>query len=462
MSITKPKLSTLVSGQLPEFVREDYKTFVSFLEAYYEYLETQIITDFESISDVDTTLDSFIKYFKSEVALNFPETLLDDRFLLPKLKELYISKGSVSSYQLLFRLLYNKEVIIKQPETQMLRVSDGKWIQDISIFVQVNSGSPDSIVGKYAYITSTDRTNFKHIKVFVDRYQSTSMANVYEIFITGNYTGTFDVGDILNYSTVFVSTIVPTTKNITIIQPGINFRVGQVYSIGGSGTGSIIRIESITNTGGIRSVKFIDYGAGYTSSFNSSILASDNQLTTLQNLFTITGLSATVQDSINQISDQGFLSKYDYASSVAGLYVDASYCGDIVSSFINSSIDPSAIDPAKYAILAISLGSLAKYPGYYRNTDGFISNDKVIQDGKYYQAFSYALEIDELFDSYKSVVKNLIHPAGLEVFGEYSIKINFDASASVGLNIIQSLHNLFAENLDQLTTESDDILTVFV
>ena len=462
MSITKPKLSTLVSGQLPEFVREDYQTFVSFLEAYYEYLETQIITDFESISDVDTTIDSFIKYFKSEVALNFPETLVDDRFLLPKLKELYISKGSLSSYQLLFRLLYNKEVTIKQPETQMLRVSDGKWVQDVSLFVQVTTGTPDSIVGKSVFITSTDRTNLKQIKVFIDRYQSTSEANVYELFITGNYTGTFDVGDFLNYSTTFISTVVPTTKSISINQPGINFRVGQIYSVGGSGTGSIIRIESTTSTGGIRSVKFIDYGVGYTSSFNSNILASTNQSSTVQNLFTIIDLDATVQDSINQVSDQGFLSKYDYASSVAGLYVDASYCGNIVSSFVNSSVNPTAADPASYAILAISLGALVKYPGYYKNTDGFISNDNVIQDGKYYQTFSYALEIDELFDSYKSVVKNLIHPAGLEVFGEYSIKINFDASASIGLDIISSLHNLFTENLNQLTTESGDILTVLV
>ena len=36
---TNNKISTVVSNQLPEFVRADHPTFVAFLEAYYEYLE---------------------------------------------------------------------------------------------------------------------------------------------------------------------------------------------------------------------------------------------------------------------------------------------------------------------------------------------------------------------------------------------------------------------------------------
>ena len=35
------KTSLLVNRQVPEFIREEYPLFIAFLEAYYEYLETQ-------------------------------------------------------------------------------------------------------------------------------------------------------------------------------------------------------------------------------------------------------------------------------------------------------------------------------------------------------------------------------------------------------------------------------------
>ena len=34
------KLSSLIKGQLPEFINNQYSTFASFLEKYYEGLET--------------------------------------------------------------------------------------------------------------------------------------------------------------------------------------------------------------------------------------------------------------------------------------------------------------------------------------------------------------------------------------------------------------------------------------
>jgi hypothetical protein len=35
------KTSLLVKEQLPEFVREEYPLFISFIEAYYEFLEKE-------------------------------------------------------------------------------------------------------------------------------------------------------------------------------------------------------------------------------------------------------------------------------------------------------------------------------------------------------------------------------------------------------------------------------------
>ena len=49
-----------------------------------------------------------------------------------------------------------------------------------------------------------------------------------------------------------------------------------------------------------------------------------------------------------------------------------------------------------------------------------------IQDSKYYQAFSYVLKVDERLENYKSIVKTLLHPTGMALFGEYDLRNEFD------------------------------------
>ena len=61
------KVSLLVNRQVPEFVREEYPVFISFLEAYYEFLENKqgtkkndLLTkakELKDISDVDISIE---------------------------------------------------------------------------------------------------------------------------------------------------------------------------------------------------------------------------------------------------------------------------------------------------------------------------------------------------------------------------------------------------------------------
>jgi hypothetical protein len=59
----KEKISTLVNSQLPEFIRSDYTTFVTFIESYYKFLEQdqgalEIVQNARSYNDIDTTTDA--------------------------------------------------------------------------------------------------------------------------------------------------------------------------------------------------------------------------------------------------------------------------------------------------------------------------------------------------------------------------------------------------------------------
>ena len=82
------RLSVLLEQMLPGFVIDDHQTFVDFLRAYLEYNERfgnprAEAVRLETYSDIDNTLEDFIKYFKKTYLESFPEDLYAD--LIPPL-----------------------------------------------------------------------------------------------------------------------------------------------------------------------------------------------------------------------------------------------------------------------------------------------------------------------------------------------------------------------------------------
>jgi hypothetical protein len=136
------KTSLLVNRQLPEFIREEYPLFISFLEAYYEFLETEKYTDgisqkndliqklkdLKNISDVDISLNDFEEqFFNTFISFLPKDTLVSKDFLIKNVLPLYQSKGTQKSFEFLFRLLFGQEIQIEYPSKNVLRLSDGKW-----------------------------------------------------------------------------------------------------------------------------------------------------------------------------------------------------------------------------------------------------------------------------------------------------------------------------------------------
>ena len=76
------------------------------------------------------------------------------------------------------------------------------------------------------------------------------------------------------------------------------------------------------------------------------------------------------------------------------------------------------------AQLTVDTGSVARHPGSFRNDDGHLSAAKYLQDNKYYQAFSYVLRTGLSIQDYRDTIKKLVHPSGMELFGEVFITQN--------------------------------------
>lgn len=416
--MSKAKLSTIVAKQFPEFVREDYPTFIAFVEAYYEFLQ-QSSYDLIEIRDLDKTLDSFVEHFKSEVAANVPNMLMDERQFLQRLKDSYLAKGTEASYKLLFRLLYNKEVVVDYPGKQMLRTSDGRWSQDVTIFARVKRGDPSLVLGQYIEVITPTKIvnirvdNWRWATVYVNGVAQVSN-NIVELFIDRKFYGNINYHNIIKYDAVFEAEILPTTSNVKVITRGNGFKAGQLYRIKSAlGDGSILKISRVTDTGGIQSAQLIKFGVGYQTDFTTTISPpSADTFTPL----TIIGDTITVNDKTGGFVESGLITQNDYT-------IDAwisTYNGKVLREFYYD--DAQVPDPENAAQLKFTLGPLAKYPGYYTSNLGFLSDAIYLQDGHYYQAFSYLLKIDERISKYRDIVKSLIHPAGMALFGGYELK----------------------------------------
>jgi hypothetical protein len=521
--ITRPKVSSIVASQLPEFVRDEYHTFVEFLKAYYEFLETTQ-KDPISLRDIDTTLDAFITYFKSELSQKIPYSTVDERFLITRIKDLYLAKGSEASFKLLFRILFNKDITLQYPSSQMLRASDGKWNQDVSVFVKILIGNPQSIVGKMVDVVTTT----KIVRVLVDRRQYVEVEvdrairisdDVYEFILDRRFFGTISVGDTLRYldsnnNILFNGLILPTTSVLTVEQAGTGFKVGDLYNITNfQGYGSIMKVSAVDSVGGIAQAQFIKFGTGYTTDFTSSLISQKGQDTastegviisrvdsflapanksvalgisektsgfaesgsintsdynlainsTLTGTLTATNGSATVTGSgtlfVSELTFGDIITLSGVAYTVqsvasnTSLTLTANFAGTTSSSLTSvAALRPAAIDgtyagltvrefgissansittTTTPAIIKVSLGPLAKYPGYYVNNDGFLDDAIYIQDSKFYQSHSYVIKIDQSLNTYKTIVKNLIHPSGMAIFGEYDLRNEFTINTTI-------------------------------
>lgn len=444
MARIQDKLSQLVGTQLPEFIRADYATFRAFIEAYYRYLEQdqysqELLQNARSYNDIDTTIDSFISYFIKQYADKLPNGVLaDKKLLVKKINDLYTAKGSETGYKLLFQLLYGKQVDVFYPSTLILKASSGDWRQKTSFFVRVIFGDITDITDRICNL----QAEFKNITIkIVGKEQTTIISNgvflttnsdVYELFYDNLSNPSIDVGDILVF-TGFRAQVLATPNRINIVQGGTGFKVGDVFPIDtAEGTGVQVKVTKVGTGGSIEGLQFLTYGVGYPPVFfhyQSKSGASQANLIEYFSSFITGGVAHayTFREKVGDVGDDGTLNLHNY--TINGF--DATYCGEVVGTFSYSPSITSTPNNADVAILQITTGAKTTYPGYYRTTDGFLSDEYALEDADYYMPFSYVLRIDEQLKNYKKAVLQILHPAGTKLHGDYRIHNDVDILTEV-------------------------------
>lgn len=209
--LIKGKISSVISEQLPEFVQSDHPTFITFLDAYYEWLEqhgnaVEVTRNAKIYNDIDLTVDAFVNYFKKNYLVDIPDTVTNDkRTLLKNIKNFYQAKGTDKSIILLFRMLFNEEVSIYYPKKDMLRVSDGQFSTDIILNIKNVTGPISEIVG--ASVIQANNPSQSTINLAsggIENFLGLQVGTetVYELALTQNsVNGTFVAGQPVTIST---------------------------------------------------------------------------------------------------------------------------------------------------------------------------------------------------------------------------------------------------------------------
>ena len=170
LGTTTPDFYTL-DGVVPEHLRENAR-FMEFMEAYLEwqqatvYSPANIINKLVDIKNIDNVAEEFIPYIQRSIASPIPDVAgVDRRKLYKQIVDLYLSKGSLPSYETLFNVLYQDSIELYFPRVDMLKPSSGNWNNTDGRYLDNNGFLSDRkylqdsyYYQDYSYVIKTSKT----------------------------------------------------------------------------------------------------------------------------------------------------------------------------------------------------------------------------------------------------------------------------------------------------------------
>jgi len=378
-------LAPFIEDQFPSFVRSDYRKLILFVKSYYEWLDKQDNPGFvnrklNTVMDVDNSLEQFYSHFSSTYIEGFPEQLAvsvdgntpNKRTLIKKIRNFYADKGTESAYRFLFRVLYDSGVEFLYPKNFILRASDGQWVEERSVKVTRENEQYHQYLtgGLVQQYTGTTLIASANIDRAFRYYQDG--VPVTELFLT-NISGTFlpDKQTRLipaQDSNTDIASFTETT--FSVLGEFFVETAGENYSVGDV-------------------VYVVSNGVGFSAKVEQ------------------TGLAGAVKRI--KIENSGV----NYFDSVTAVVVSANGSNNTAQVFFT----PTAI---------------TKYPGYYKGNRGKVSSTQKLYDGDFYQEYSYSLKSAVSIDRYYAALKQLVHPAGMKMFGSILLEsvVNSPSSGS--------------------------------
>lgn len=261
---------------------------------------------------------------------------------------------------------------------------------------------------------------------------NTTLANAFQTFVysnTGPITQTLLInpGEGFTASPIFNTQANTRIRNLgilgkmDIVDGGQNYKIGDVIEfinvLGCYGVGARANVKNVNNqqSNAISEVQFVQVpgqiigGSGYIDTLTLTPMYPS------VNVVSATGNGANIVVS----ALLGFGEEYRAVSSTIGqiqkLTIVTGGSGYDTAPTLNLK---SIGDGTAQAVATIVTGAYT-YPGRWLNDDGHLSSYNFLQDRDYYQNFSYVVKVTESIEKYRQALKDLIHPSGMKLFGEY-------------------------------------------
>ncbi len=219
-----------------------------------------------------------------------------------------------------------------------------------------------------------------------------------------------------------------------IMNGGLGYVAGDTIEflnpLGSAGSGAIANVTNVAANGMITEVRFeqmpghIIGGQGY----DPAILPAANVVSgtgTGANI-AVTAVIGHNEEIIQSVSNIGTIELMTVISGGYG-YINA-----------NPTLNLTGLgDGNANAVLSYVTGAYS-YPGRYITDDGHISGYNFLESRDYYQEFSYVVKVDETINKYRNALRDLTHPAGARLFGEYDFVFDNETLTNTNVEVIFS------------------------
>lgn len=122
-----------------------------------------------------------------------------------------------------------------------------------------------------------------------------------------------------------------------------------------------------------------------------------------------------------------------FAGLITGLEVVDSGLGYVDGSVVTFT----SLDGERSGTAEATVDGIGQAAGFYKNNKGFLSADKYIYDGDYYQEYSYDVMSRLSLDSYREMFMKVMHVAGTKMFGSVLIEDKVDVPATIAESLVE-------------------------
>ena len=227
------------------------------------------------------------------------------------------------------------------------------------------------------------------------------------------------------------------------------------------GDGETHSIET-SALGRVRDIRLVYRGFDYINTPNVSLKVVDTVINPVPEANTFTENEFIFQGaSLAASTFRANVKSYDATSGVLRLFKFSGAINntiDLITSngvFCNVNTSANVPAPAQYPSSIIDIGlpnpmyygngrakanalfanGLIEFNGFFLNTDGFLSADKVLQDDTIYHNFSYIIQSDKNLVDFETSIKNIVHPSGLELISKTMIRSEEQVNIPVFANV---------------------------